>query len=55
MKIKIKVENKNKYLGIPFSAEEINEEAIKKVFAPCDYCGSRYALREYNKTRLPAE
>ena len=35
--------------------EEVNEEAIKKVFEPCDYFGSRYAFREFKRNKLPTE
>ncbi len=33
------------------TGEEVNEEAIKRVFdnVPCSYFGSRYALKEYRK------
>ncbi|MBI5391133.1 hypothetical protein HZB02_06615 [Candidatus Woesearchaeota archaeon] len=32
--------------------QEVNETAIKRVFTLCDYCGSRYALREYHQSEL---
>jgi len=32
--------------------EEVNEEAITRLIPPCDYCGSRYAIREFRKSQL---